>query len=76
MVKRVHSDLDAAEQFIINLEDDLPATGDVDITTTGPSPAAFTVPNGKVQSHELVLHNGAMTFHQYSIIGGPPPTET
>jgi hypothetical protein len=75
-VKRTHADLDAAEQFIIGLEDALPASGDIDITTTGPTPATFVIPNAKVQSHDLQQQCGATTFHNYSIIGGPPPTET
>ncbi len=73
-VKRVHSDADAAEGFIIGLEDAIPSSGAINVTTTGPVEATFTIPNGKVQSHELVQQLGATTFHSYSIIGGPPTT--
>ena len=76
MVKRTHSDIDAAEQFLIGLEAAVPASGTITITTSGPSPTAFDIPNAKVQSIDLQQQNGATTFHTYSIIGGPPPTVT
>ncbi len=75
-VKRTHSDADAAEVFSIGLEDALPASGVVSVITSGPSPATFNIPNAKLQSHELIAQIGATTFHNYSILGGPPPTET
>ncbi len=75
-VKRTHADTDAAEQFIISIEDLVPAEGTVSVTTTGPTPADFDIPNAKVHSIDLVQQAGATTFHNYSIIGGPPPTET
>ncbi len=75
-VKRTHADADAAEVFILGLEDAVPATGTITITTGDPTPANFVIPNAKVQSIELVQQTGATTFHNYSIIGGPPPTET
>ncbi len=75
-VKRTHTDADAAEVFSIGLEDAIPATGDITITTSDPTPADFIIPNAKLQSHELAQQIGATTFHNYSIIGGPPPTET
>ncbi len=73
-VKRTHPDADSAESFIIGLEDAIPSSGAINVTTTGPIEATFTIPNGKVQSHELVQQLGATTFHSYSIIGGPPTT--
>ncbi len=75
-VKRTHADADAAEVFSIGLEDAVPAVGAITVTTTGPTPADFIIPNGKVQTIDLILIEGATTFHSYSIIGGPPPTET
>ncbi len=75
-VKRTHADADAAEVFSIALEDAVPDSGTITITTSDPTPAAFDIPNAKVQSIDLVQQSGATTFHSYSIIGGPPPTET
>ncbi len=75
-VKRTHADVDAAEQFLIGLEDAVPSTGTINITTSGPSPTSFAIPDAKVQSIELQQQLGATTFHIYSIIGGPPPTVT
>ncbi len=76
IVKRTHADADSAEQFIIRLEDAVPSAGTITVTTSDPTPAAFDIPNAKVQSIDLVQQIGATTFHNYSIIGGPPPTET
>jgi len=73
-VKRTHQDADAAELFIVGLEDAIPSAGAITVTTTGPVEATFTIPNGKVQSHDLIQEQGATTFHSYSIIGGPPTT--
>ncbi len=73
-VKRTHADLAAAEDFIIGLEDAIPSIGSVNVTTTGPVESEFTIPNGKVQSHELLQQTGATTFHSYSIVGGTPTT--
>ena len=74
VVKRTHADLESAEAFIIGLEDAIPATGSVVITTTGPSASSFEIQNGKVKSLDLEQQQGATTFHSYSIIGGPPTT--
>ncbi len=75
-VKRTHADADAAEQFLLGLADAVPSTGTINVITSGPSPASFSIPNAKVQSIDLEQQSGATTFHTYSIIGGPPPTET
>ena len=75
-VKRTHPDVATSEEFLIGLEDAIPASGTISITTTGPGSTSFDIPNGKVQSHELVQEIGATTFHQYSIIGGPTPAVT
>ncbi len=71
-VKRTHADLEASDEFIIGLEDAIPSTGSITVTTTGPSSSTFAIANGKVQSHDLIEQIGATTFHSYSIIGGPP----
>ncbi len=73
-VKRTHASVAAAESFLIGLGDAVPSSGSINITTGGPTPESFEIPNAKVQSIELVQQLGATTFHTYSIIGGPPPT--
>lgn len=73
-VKRTHPSLELAEEFIIGLEDAIPSSGELSITTTGPVEATFAIPGAKVQSLELVQQQGSTTFHSYSIIGGPPKT--
>jgi len=75
-VKRTHADADSAEQFLIGLQDAVPSTGTITITTSGPTPQSFDIPNAKVQVIDLLQQTGATTFHAYSIIGGPPPTVT
>ncbi len=76
-VKRTHADADTAEQFMIGLETAVPSSGDINITTTGPTGSvSFLIPNAKVQSIDLVEYEGATTFHTYSIVGGPPPAAT
>ncbi len=69
-VKRTHADAESADEFIIGLEDAIPSVGSITVTTTGPTPRTFVIPNGKVQSHSLTQQQGATTFHQYSIVGG------
>ncbi len=71
-VKRTHADVGEAEDFIIGLEDALPVSGTVAITTSGPVEYSFEIPNGRFQSHDLQQQIGATTFHSYSIIGGAP----
>ncbi len=70
-VKRTHASLEAAEAFILGLEVALPDSGTIKIITTD-NTDDFSIPNGKFQSHNLIQHQGATTFHTYSIIGGPP----
>ncbi len=72
-VKRIHSSVDAAEQFILELDDSIPYldTATVTVTTTGPSEDSFVIPNAKVQTHELLQQLGSMTVHSYTLIGGP-----
>ena len=71
-VARTHSTVANAEAFIVQLDTNLPATGAVTFTTTGPTPTTRTIPNGYIVDHELIQQEGATTFHQYHIIGGPP----
>lgn len=71
-VKRTFSSVANAEQFIVQLDTNLPTSGTVTFTTTGPSPVTRTIPNGAIVDHELIRQQGATTFHNYHIIGGPP----
>lgn len=71
-VKRTFANVAAAEQFIVQLDTNLPTSGAVTFTTTGPSPVTRTIPNGAIVDHELVQQQGATTFHNYHITGGPP----
>ncbi len=75
-VKRTHANAGAAEAFLLGLGDAVPSSGDISIITGGPTPASFVIPNAKVQVIDLAQEDGATTYHTYSIIGGPPPTET
>ncbi len=70
-IKRTHTDADSAEQFMIGLEDAVPASGSISIISTGPE-TSFEIPNAKVKGIDLVEQDGATTFHTYSIVGGPP----
>ena len=71
-VKRTFSSVAVAEAFIVQLDTNLPTSGTVTFTTTGPSPVTRTIPNGAIVDHELIQQQGATTFHNYHIIGGPP----
>ena len=71
-VARTFDDQETAETFLLQLDSNLPSSGTVTFTTTGPTPVTRTIPNGYVVDHSLVQEQGATTFHQYHIIGGPP----
>ncbi len=71
-VKRTHASKPISEQFILQLDTNLPTTGTVTITTTGPTPDTRIVGGGFIVDHELLLEDGATTYHQYHVIGGPP----
>jgi len=72
IVKRTFSTKAIAEKFILQLDANLPTSGTVTFTTTGPTPTTRTIPNGFIVDHELLQEQGATTFHQYHIVGGPP----
>lgn len=72
VVKRTFASKVLAEQFILTLDNNLPASGTVTFTTTGPDPVTRTIPNGFVTDHALLDETGATVWHQYSITGGPP----
>lgn len=71
-VARTHSDTATSEAFILQLDNALPVSGAVTLTTTGPTPATRVIENGYLVDHELIAETGATTLHQYHIIGGPP----
>ena len=68
-ITRTHESADAAEQFVIAHESEVPATGIVKLTA---GPIVRHIPNGKVTSHELSSQNGSTTIHAYTIVGGKP----
>jgi hypothetical protein len=72
IVKLTHASKKASEVFILQLDTNIPTTGTVTFTTTGPSPDTRVIPNGFVLDHSLIQEQGATTFHQYHIVGGPP----
>lgn len=72
IVKLTHATKKTAEAFILQLDDILPTSGTVTFTTTGPSPDSRSIPNGFVLDHSLIQEQGATTYHQYRIVGGPP----
>ena len=73
-VKRTFDSKATAEKFIVQLDSALPTSGTVTITTTGPSAATRTIPNGFVLDHALIGEFGATLFHQYHVVGGAPIT--
>ncbi len=68
-IKRVHADLDASEDFIIELEETLPRSGSVKLVSSDGT--IRYIPNGFVVAHNLIQQIGATTFHEYRIVGGP-----
>ncbi len=72
IVKRTHASKPTAEQFILQLDTLLPTSGTVTLTTTGPSPDTRVIETGYLLDHSLVQEDGATTYHQYHVVGGPP----
>jgi len=72
IIKRTFSTKSTAEKFILQLDSVLPTSGTITFTTTGPTPTTRVIPNGFIIDHALLQEQGATTFHQYHIIGGPP----
>jgi hypothetical protein len=71
-VRRTLDSKPTAERFILQLDNMLPTSGTVTLTTTGPTPFTRVIPDGFVVDHALLGEYGATVFHQYHIIGGPP----
>ncbi len=71
-VQRTHANQIVAETFILQLDNNLPTSGAVTLTTTGPTPDTRVIETGYLVGHELVDERGATTIHQYHITGGPP----
>lgn len=75
-VKRVHANLDAAESFILFLDQTLPEQlleDSLPITIkTSDESSTYDISNAALTEHSLVSHSGATTIHQYRIVGGQP----
>src|SRR6266403_5119933 len=71
-VKRTFADKATTETFILQLDNNLPISGAITLTTTGPTPDTRVIPNGYLVDHSLLGEYGATIFYQYHIIGGPP----
>ena len=71
-VSRTFASQEAADVFILTLEDSLPSTGIVTFTAFLPNGQKVVryLAGGKVQSHEMLEQIGVTTRHQYTITGG------
>lgn len=69
-VQRVHSSAGAAEEFIVGLDQDLPSSGEAELTLT--SGITFLIPNAKVTQHNS-SQIGATSTTTYTIVGGRAP---
>ena len=72
VVKRTHANKGVAEAFILQLDTNIPSSGTITLTTSGPTPDTRLIENGFVMDHELIQEQGATTYHQYHVTGGPP----
>src|SRR6267154_3417957 len=54
IVKLTHATKKLAEVFILQLDTNLPTSGTVTFTTTGPSSDTRVIPNGFVLDHSLI----------------------
>jgi hypothetical protein len=68
-VRRMHASLQAAEKFIIELEETLPRTGNITLVAQGGE--VRYIKNGAIVAHRLTQQNGSTTFHEYHLSGGP-----
>ncbi len=71
-IKRVWASKNVSDAFILQLDENLPTSGTVTLTTTGPTPDTRVIETGYVTDHSLIEQDGATTIHQYHIVGGPP----
>ena len=69
-VKATHANAAAAEQFIMDLDSNLPSSGTVKLTPTGSTSYRY-IPNGRVVNHQSE-YVGATTTTVYTIVGGQP----
>jgi hypothetical protein len=71
-VSRTFATQEAADVFVLTLEDSLPSSGIVTFTAFLPNgqKVARYLAGGKVESHELVEQIGVTTRHRYTITGG------
>jgi len=71
-ITRTFADQEAADVFVLTLEDSLPNAGTVIFTAYLPNGQKVVryLGSGKIESHELVEQLGVTTRHQYTIVGG------
>lgn len=69
-VQRTFGGPTTAELFLLDLDANLPATGDVTLTPTN-SVSLKLIPNGRMISHQSTLE-GATSTTTYTIVGGQP----
>lgn len=72
VVARTHASRTASETFILSLDNSVPASGTITLTTTGPTPNTRVMPNGALISSSLLDEQGCTTYHQYRLTGGAP----
>ena len=72
LVKRRFGTVEENEKFILTLDSNLPTSGVIKFTTTGPSAFTRNIPMGFVTDFALVQEIGATSFISYHIQGGPP----
>jgi|SRR5215831_2118793 len=65
-----HADADSAEQFILDLDGNLPSSGMVKLTPTNSTSYRY-IPNGVVTTHQT-QQTGSLTATTYTIVGGQP----
>jgi len=69
-VQVAHGNADNSEQFILDLDGNLPSTGTVKLTPTNSTSYRY-IPNGVVTGHQT-QQIGATTQTTYTIVGGQP----
>lgn len=69
-VQRVHADAETCELFILDLDSNLPSSGNVTLTPTNSGSLRY-IPGGFVVNHQS-QQNGASSITTYTIVGGQP----
>ena|SRR5215831_3467626 len=71
-VYRTFDNINDSEDFLLELEENLPRTGNIQFTSG--SGLIRYIPNGSIVDYSLVKETGATMLHTYHIIGGPTGT--